>query len=437
MDRFEELVRIIGKFPVPNIEGQIVSHRGLMLKAKLVGVSVGDYVKVSAGECADCATWAKVVAFDGNNIVISPFSTHVPVALGASVKKVKDHMKIIIGPKMIGSIVDCTGKMIYVGQRSSNKLSTFHPQETDLSSTPPNLLCRKIIDEKLEIGIRAIDGLLTIGKGQRLGIFAEPGVGKTTLIASIANNAKVDVNVIGLIGERGREVVELYKSGLSEETRQKTIIVASTSDEPAIARMTAAFTATRIAECLRDQGFHVLLQIDSLTRLFRAYREVGVAAGEIPIRRGYPASVFTDLPNLLERAGKTDKGSITAFYTVLLSSDIDEDPMVDEVKGLTDGHIILKRNLAEVGHYPAIDVLQSLSRLSSSLQGVQHLKQSRRVLRLLARLQEGEESIKFGGNIDDELKEALERKAQIITFLRQNPDQCSSWDATMSELIKV
>jgi FliI/YscN family ATPase len=292
-----------------------------------------------------------------------------------------------------------------------------------------------LIQSRFVTGIRAIDAFVPMGLGQRLAVLAEPGVGKSSLLAAVAHASEAEVNVIGLIGERAREVQELASGIFSAERQSRTVIVASTSAEPAIRRILAAMTATRIAEHFRERGLSVLLQVDSLTRLFRAYREVGLAAGEVPVRRGYPPSVFSRLPELIERAGTSAAGAITALYTVLLSSDMDEDPMVDEVKGLTDGHILLSRSVAERCRYPAIDLQGSISRLASRLDTPEVREAVRQVRSAALTVAEDRELSLLGGTVHPRAQERREFESALHGFLAQDSGERSSLEHTHTHLL--
>jgi FliI/YscN family ATPase len=290
------------------------------------------------------------------------------------------------------------------------------------------------IDQVFETGIKAVDGFLTLGRGQRIAIFSEPGVGKTSLLSSLVKNSDADVNVIALIGERSREIREFIEDSLDSETRARSVLVASTSSESAVSRTNAALIATAIAEYFCEQGKNVLLTFDSLTRLFRAYREVGLARGEIPIRNGYPPSAYESLPKLIERAGNTPKGSITAIYSVLLSGSLEEDPMVEEVKGLTDGHIILDRKIAEQGQYPAVNVLKSLSRLQNNLVSKEHLNAVRELRKFKTEFESKKDLMFLSEARSEQFEQYESLDSQLSEFLSQESGAKYSYSETLDYL---
>jgi flagellum-specific ATP synthase len=290
------------------------------------------------------------------------------------------------------------------------------------------------------VGIRSIDGLITVGKGQRIGIFAGSGVGKSTLLGMIARNTTADVNVLALIGERGREVREFIERDLGEEGLKRSILVVSTSDQPALARVKSLLTATSIAEFFRDLGYDVLLMVDSLTRWAMAQREVGLAVGEPPTTRGYPPSVFAGLPKILERAGNSDKGSITAIYTVLVEADDFNEPISDTVRSIVDGHIILSRRLAESNHYPAVDVLASVSRLMNDIVTEEHREAANRLRSLMSAYESAKDLIEIGAyksGTNPLVDKAVEMKDEIDSFLKQGVFEKSSFEETLQKLLDL
>jgi type III secretion protein N (ATPase) len=301
----------------------------------------------------------------------------------------------------------------------------------------PSPLERKIISKPISLGIRAIDGLLTCGEGQRMGIFAAAGGGKSTLLASIIRNTEADVTVLALIGERGREVREFIEKDLGPEGQKRAVLVISTSDRPAMERLKAAYVATSIAESFRDKGKRVLLLMDSVTRFGRAQREIGLAAGEPPTRRGFPPSVFSELPKLMERAGNSDKGSITALYTVLVEGDDMTEPIADETRSILDGHIILSRKLAQQNHYPAIDILASISRCQSAIIPKDHKAAASKLRSLLAKYAEVELLLKIGEykkGTDPETDEAVAKNGAVNAFLKQGLDEKPAYNDTIEKL---
>ncbi|MDO5294968.1 MAG: FliI/YscN family ATPase, partial [bacterium] len=295
-----------------------------------------------------------------------------------------------------------------------------------VEAIPPDPLKRKLIDEVLPLGVKAVDGLITVGKGQRIGIFAGSGVGKSTLLGMFARNTKADINVIALIGERGREVREFIERDLGEEGMKRSVLVVATSDKPALVRNKAAKTATSIAEYFRDQGKDVLLMMDSLTRFSMAQREIGLASGEPPVSRGYPPSVYAELPKLLERAGNSETGSITGLYTVLVDGDDFNEPITDTARGILDGHIMLSRKLGTKNHYPAIDVLQSISRVMSAVASKEHKQLAGKLKNIMATYQDAEDIINIGAykpGSNSEIDFAIAKIAAVNEFLRQDVDE--------------
>lgn len=445
--------------------GKVSEIKGPILKATLQGVSIGDFVFVSRrmsdrrnyrpSSRAESAInpeniLSQVVGVQEEVCILSPLDHVENILPGAHVEAARYPIQQKSGLHLIGTVIDRLGRIIKTSRQPDTLRAIFQNREAPsplsttlntykISQPKPSAHTRCRINEPFITGIRAIDGFLTLGFGQRIAIFAEPGVGKTTLMGTICRQSSADVNVVALIGERSREVGEFLNHTLDENTRSRTTVVVSTSDETAASRVLAAETATKIAEHFRDAfGLHVLLQMDSLTRLFRAYREIGLGAGEIPVRRGYPPSLFAKLPELLERAGTgVSYGSVTALYTVLLSSDLDEDPMVEELKGLLDGHFILRRELAEQGQHPAIDVLASISRLTGRLLEKDVLEATRVLRALMARLHRDREMILLGAKPDFELSQALALEPEIRGFLQQDEDEVSDFRETKERILEL
>ena len=309
-----------------------------------------------------------------------------------------------------------------------------------VEAAPPDPLSRKIIDEVLTLGVKAVDGLLTIGKGQRIGIFAGSGVGKSTLMGMFARNTKADINVIALIGERGREVREFIERDLGEEGMRRSVVVVATSDKPALIRKKAAQTATAIAEYFRDQGKDVLLMMDSLTRFSMAQREIGLASGEPPVSRGYPPSVYAQMPKLLERAGNSDRGSITGLYTVLVDGDDFNEPITDTARGILDGHIVLSRQMAQKNHYPAIDILQSISRVMSSIITKEHKVAAGKMKQVLATYQEAEDLINIGAykaGSNPDIDFAIDKIRAVNAFLQQQTDEKFTFEESLQQMLDI
>ena len=321
-----------------------------------------------------------------------------------------------VGESLLGRVLDGLGNPI--DDKEPLNLSRAYP----VNNMPPNPLSRMRITDPLPLGVKVLDGMLTCGRGQRIGIFAGSGVGKSTLLGMIARNTVADINVIGLIGERGREVKEFIENDLKEEGLKRSVLVIATSDQPALVRKKGALLATSIAEYFRDQGNNVILMMDSLTRFSMAQREVGLAIGEPPVTKGYPPSVFAELPKLLERAGNSDKGSITALYTVLVDGDDMNEPIADTVRGILDGHVVLSRAIANKNHYPAIDVLASVSRVMSSIMPKEHMLKVGKIRDLLATYKDSEDLISIGAYVRGSSKKvdmAIEKNDEINDFLKQ------------------
>ncbi|MGO8752373.1 MAG: FliI/YscN family ATPase [Thermoguttaceae bacterium] len=368
---------------------------------------------------------AEVIGFRDELTLLYPLSDLAGVRYGNRVRLARTTRWLRVGDELLGRVIDAAGQSVDGGPQP------VLPDRTSFDRAPPHPCTRPRIHEALATGVRAIDGLLTCGKGQRMGIFSGSGVGKSTTLGMMARYTAADVIVIALIGERGREVNEFIERDLGPEGLKKSVVVVATSNEPALVRVHAAATATSIAEYFRDRGKDVLLMMDSITRFALAQREIGLAAGEPPTTRGYPPSVFALLPKLVERAGRSPKGSITAFYTVLVEADDPNEPISDAVRGLLDGHIWLARKLAARGHYPAIDVLESLSRLMSEVANPEHRQSAQLVRELMATHRDHEDLISIGayrrgGNPAVDL--AIQMQDAIQGFLRQRVDERASLD---------
>lgn len=392
--------------------------------SKIVGLtveSVGPPCKLNdlceiISKDGDTKVNAEVVGFRDNKVLLMPFDSVDGIGLGATVRNTGDVLKVPVGDNLLGMVLDGIGRPM-----DGSSLVTANTYPIDAVSPDP--LKRKLIDEVLPLGVKAVDGLLTIGKGQRIGIFAGSGVGKSTLLGMFARNTKADINVIALIGERGREVGEFIERDLGEEGLKRSVLVIATSDRPALIRNKAAKTATAIAEYFRDQGKDVLLMMDSLTRFSMAQREIGLASGEPPITRGYPPSVYSEMPKLLERAGRTHKGSITGLYTVLVDGDDFNEPITDTARGILDGHIVLSRKLGHKNHYPAIDVLASISRCMSSIASSDHKKMAGNLKNVLATYNDAEDLINIGAykaGSNKDIDYAISKIEKVNNFLKQD-----------------
>lgn len=378
---------------------------------------------------------AEVVGFKDSHLMLMPLGSLEGVGPGCKVKACGEKLTIKVDESLLGRVVDWQAIPIE-GE------AVFCKDIAPIENEAPNPMSRKRIKMPLELGVRAIDGMLTVGKGQRIGIFAGSGVGKSTLMGMLARNALSDINIIALIGERGREVREFIENDLQEEGLKRSIIVVATSDQPALMRLKAAKTATALAEYFREQGKDVLLMMDSLTRFSMAQREVGLSIGEPPVSRGYPPSVFAELPKLLERAGNSHKGSITGMYTVLVDGDDFNEPITDTARGILDGHIVLSRKLAHKGHYPAIDVLSSISRVMSQIVTSDHKEMASEIKKQMAVYKESEDLINVGAyhkGSSSEIDEAIEKISGINKFLCQRVEDKVVFEETlnlMQEIIK-
>ena len=376
---------------------------------------------------------AEVVGFRENRILLMPYDNIEGVGVGSTVECTGKPLTVTVGDSLLGKTLDGLGRPI---DGTGLELNTNYSVEAE----PPDPMKRQLINEVLPLGVKAVDSMITVGKGQRIGIFAGSGVGKSTLLGMFARNTKADINVIGLIGERGREVREFLERDLGEEGMKRSVIIVATSDKPALIRKKAAKTATAIAEYFRDQGKDVLLMMDSLTRFSMAQREIGLASGEPPVSRGYPPSVYSEMPKLLERAGNSEKGSITGLYTVLVDGDDFNEPITDTARGILDGHIMLTRKLANKNHYPAIDVLQSISRVMSSIISKDHKTAAGKLKNVLATFNEAEDLINIGAyktGSNKNIDYAISKNEAVNDFLRQDVDEKIEFEDIVSMLEKL
>ncbi len=376
---------------------------------------------------------AEVIGFRDDRLLLMPYEEIAGIGVGSMVINLNEPPKVMVGEQLLGKALDGLGQPL-----DGEKLEYTDAYTIDAKAPDP--MNRAIIDEVLPLGVKAVDGLLTIGKGQRIGIFAGSGVGKSTLLGMFARNTKADINVIALIGERGREVREFIERDLGPEGVKRSVLVIATSDKPALIRKKAAKTATAIAEYFRDQGKDVLLMMDSLTRFSMAQREIGLASGEPPVTRGYPPSVYSEMPKLLERAGNSEKGSITGLYTVLVDGDDFNEPITDTARGILDGHIVLSRKIAQKNHYPAIDVLASISRVMSSIATLEHKQLAGRLKAILATYQDAEDLINIGAykqGSNKRIDEAISKIDAVNEFLCQDVNFKSDFVATVKQLEEI
>jgi flagellum-specific ATP synthase len=376
----------------------------------------------------------EVVGFQDQETLLLPYGDLAGVRRGTRCRLVQTVPRARVGDALLGRVINGRGHFI------DGLADAVLPRHAPLHPPPIPPLSRPRIDQPLDTGVRALDGLLTAGRGQRLGIFAGSGVGKSTLMGQIARGTTADVNVVVLIGERGREVREFIEKDLGPVGLARSVVIVATGDDPALLRLRAAYLGTSIAESFRDTGRDVLLMMDSVTRFALAQREIGLAAGEPPATRGYPPSVFALMPRLLERSGRNERGSITGFYTVLVEGDDTNEPIADTARGILDGHIVLTRKLAQQGHYPAIDVLQSISRLMSELATDEHRQAAQSVRQLMAAYQQSEDLIAIGAyqaGTNPTTDAAIQLRPSILQFLQQRTDEPGSVDAARAGLIKL
>lgn len=418
------------------LHGRIVQVTGTVVRAIVPRVKLGELCLLhNIGEERQIP--AEVIGFDQNIALLAPIGDMQGVSAHTQVITTGAVLEVGVGESLRGHVLNGIGEV----QRNGSETGS---PETEIKypiyASPPDPLLRRRVDQPLSLGIRSLDALITCGIGQRIGIFAGAGVGKSSLLSMLVKHAEVDVYVVALIGERGREVREFIEESLGEQGMEKTILIVATSDRPAIERLKAAYVATAVAEYFRDQGNNVLLLMDSLTRFARAQREIGLAAGEAPARRGFPPSVFSELPKLVERAGNSDKGSITAFYTILVEGDDMSDPIADEARSLLDGHILLSRDLAAANHYPAVDILESLSRIMPQLVSDQHRAAASHFRTLLAKYKEIEFLLRVGEykhGSDPLADEAIRKMDEIQRFLKQPPNEHSDFDSTVNWLLQL
>jgi type III secretion protein N (ATPase) len=415
--------------------GRVVEVTGLVVRATVPGIRVGELCVIEPpGAEAGARVEAEVVGFRGDEAVLMPLGELAGVGPDALVTTTARPLAVGVGPGLLGRVLDGLGRPA----DGRGPIADAAPWPVDRAAPDP--LGRARVTRPLPLGVRALDALLTAGEGQRLGLFAGSGVGKSTLLGQIARQTEADVNVIALVGERGREVGEFLDGALGPAGRARSVVVCATSDAPSLVRLRSAFVATAIAEWFRAQGRRVLFMLDSLTRVARAQREVGLAAGEPPARQGYPPSVFAMLPRLLERTGTDDKGSITALYTVLVAGGDMDEPIADEVRGILDGHVVLSRELASRGHFPAVDVLASLSRLMTAVAEAPHRAAAARLREWLAAHERHRDLIVLGAyerGSDAATDAALARWDAITAFLRQGTDEPASWAETRRRLYEL
>lgn len=420
--------------------GRVLAVSGTIIKAELAGARVGELCEMRSADMVE-PRFAEVVALDGSVAFLAPFGPVDGLSLRTEVLGLGRSPSILVGDHLLGGVIDAFGQPIELMPGADGR-----PMQADsraalrpIFADPPDPMERQAIDRPFEVGLRVIDGLITACEGQRIGIFGNAGAGKSTLMSQIVECSEADYYVIALVGERGREVGDFIRHALRDK-RGQTVLVVATSDRPSVERMHASFVAQAIAEHYRDQGKKVLLFVDSVTRLARAIRDIGLAAGEPPTRRGFTPSVFSTLPKLFERAGMGARGSITAFYTVLVEGEENADPVAEETRSLLDGHIVLSEKLAAQGHYPAIDILVSKSRVMNNVVTSEHKKAAARLRELTAKYREIELLVQVGeyrpGN-DPVADEAIRRIHDINGFLKQAVDDKSPFDLTLQRMQEV
>lgn len=415
-----------------DIEGKLLEIRGPIMIAGFPGAKKGMICELQQ---SGRSLKAEVIAMQGDRATLTPFGDTSGFSVGARLKRVSKSMQMRVSDAVLGRVINVFGEAIDGGE-TLPKIGTDLP----IRGRYVNPMSRPVISRQMQTSIRAIDGFATLGWGQRMGVFGAPGTGKSSLVEMLVQSCEADVVVVALVGERGREVREFFENIAENNMHNRLLIVAATSDRPAIERSLCAHSASTVAEYFRDQGKSVFLVVDSLTRTARALREIGLAAGEVPARRGYPASVYPTLPAIIERAGRGKKGDITAVYTILTEGNIETDPIGEEVKSLTDGHIVLSRELANAGHYPAIDVVSSISRSMKALVSEKHIRATAHLRKLLVSYQEAELLLKVGeyqsGN-DAATDEAIEKHEAINLFLRQGMHKATSAEETQNQIARL
>ncbi|MBR2216284.1 MAG: flagellar protein export ATPase FliI [Selenomonadaceae bacterium] len=413
------------------LTGKVTQIIGLVIESQGPTVSVGELCYVSSHFPGVPPLPAEVVGFREGSVLLMPVGEMAGIGPGCEVVSAQKTLKVKVGEELLGRVLDGLGNPM------DEKGPILSKKEYPLQAPPPHPLTRPRINESLYVGVRAIDGLITMGSGQRIGIMAGSGVGKSTLLSMIARNTEADISVIALVGERGREVRDFIERDLGEEGLKRSVVVVATSDQPALVRIKGAMTATAIAEYFRDQGHKVILMMDSVTRFAMAQREVGLTIGEPPATRGYTPSVFALLPRLLERAGTSDKGSITGIYTVLVDGDDMNEPIADAVRSILDGHIVLSRAIAAQNHFPAIDILPSVSRVMNEVVSSDHLKAAQQMRALMAVYKDAEDLIHIGAYVkgsSPRIDEAIQKIDSINEFLCQDIYEVDTYEATEEKL---
>ena len=430
---FDKYMSAVKKLDTIQYEGEIIKSVGLLVESRGPLAGVGELCKVIVPE-KKVEVSAEVVGFKNGTTLLFPFDNDSGIKSGLRVISTGRPISAHVGPSLLGRVLGPLGEPI------DGKGPLSHEEEYPIFNTPPHVLKRKRITEVLGTGIKAIDGPLTIGKGQRIGIFSGSGIGKSILLGMIAKNTSADINVIALIGERGREVRDFIERYLGKKGLERSVVVVATSNQAPIARIRGAYIAVAIAEYFRDQGKDVIFMMDSITRFARAQRELGLAVGEPPATKGFTPSVFAILPKLLERSGMSEKGSITGLYTVLVEGDDVNEPISDTVRGVLDGHIILSRKLAQRNHYPAVDVLSSISRLTPYIVDKEQLEDIDKLKQVLAYYYDAEDLIQIGAYVkgsDSKIDWAVENIDKVNGFLKQGMDEGFSFEDIKKEMSEI
>jgi flagellum-specific ATP synthase len=433
-NNLRETASSFGSTPHYQEVGRVEDITGLVIQTRGPSARIGDVCEIRDIQTQSLLVKAEVVGFKDGKLQLMPFGDLEQLAIGSLVINTHHALSIPVSHGLCGRVLDALGNPL-------DNLGPITALETrSLLSTPPDAMRRDRIDTILPLGVRALDAFLTMGHGQRMGIFAGSGVGKSTLQGMIARNTQANINVIALIGERGREVREFIEEALGEDGLSRSVVIVATSEQPPVLKIKAALAATTIAEWFRDQGANVMFMLDSVTRIAMALREVGLAVGEPPSSRGYTPSVFTFLPKLLERCGTSEKGSITGLYTVLVEGDDFNEPIADTVRGILDGHIVLSRELAHQNHFPAIDILSSVSRLMHGLSEDEHRQSAGLVRDLLATYKRAEDIISIGAytpGANAKLDQAVQLKPAIDSFLKQDVNDNEPFQDTLSQLYQL
>ncbi|MBF0104879.1 MAG: flagellar protein export ATPase FliI [Deltaproteobacteria bacterium] len=417
------------------IKGKVKELTGLIVKAVVPNVRVGELCYIHIHNI-DKMLKAEVVGFKDKDVLLMPLGDLEGIGPGNDVLPTGDCLKVPVGEGLLGRILNGLGEPVEAEKKGPIACDTYYP----VHNSPPDPLRRRRITKPISVGVKAIDAVLTTGEGQRVGLFAAAGVGKSTLMGMIARNTEAEINVICLVGERGRELRDFLEQDLGDEGLKRSVVVCSTSDQPSLVRAKAAYVATAIAEYFRDQGKKVLFMLDSITRFARALREIGLAVGEPPARQGFTPSVFSTLPRLLERTGNSDKGSITAFYTVLVEGDDMNEPVADEVRSILDGHIVMSRALANQGHYPAINVSESVSRVMTNIINEDHKHAAAKLKEVVAHYEKERDLILIGAyesGSNPNVDYAIEMIEAVNDFLKQSVDQKVELVEAVDQLITL